>query len=63
MTAQGKRIIIGVAATALLLLAAPHAFAVTHEQTKACESKEDASPDLRIASCTAVIDAAMNNAQ
>ena len=32
------------------------AFALTREQQKWCDGKDDASPDLRITSCTAVIE-------
>jgi tetratricopeptide (TPR) repeat protein len=46
----------GAAATAILLLAAQNAFAATREQQKWCEGKDDASPDLRITSCTAIIE-------
>src|SRR5882762_192269 len=42
-------------ATAALLSAAQNAFAATREQMKAC-SNEEASADLRIENCTAIID-------
>ena len=43
-------------AAAMLLPAAPHAYAITSEQQKWCDGKDDASPDLRISSCSAVIE-------
>ena len=42
-------------AAALALLVAQPAHAVTREQLKQCEGKDDVSPDQRITSCTAVI--------
>ena len=51
-----RRFIIGMAAATSLLLAALPSHAVTRDQLKWCEAKEDASPDLRITSCTAVIE-------
>src|ERR1019366_7350520 len=43
-------------AAAMPLLAAQNSFALTREQQMWCEGKEDASSDLRITSCTAVIE-------
>ena len=40
----------------MTLLATQYSFALTREQQKWCEGKDDASPDLRITSCSAVIE-------
>ena len=50
-----RRFWMGALATSLTLLAAQNSFAATHEQQR-CEGKEAASTDLRITSCTAVIE-------
>src|SRR5665213_960065 len=51
-----QRYCVCVMAAVMLLLAAPQAFAISAEQQKYCEGKDDASPDLRITSCTTVIE-------
>src|SRR6266852_2415509 len=56
MKRGARRICICVTAAAMTLLAAQNSFALTREQEKGCESKEETSPDLRIANCTAVIE-------
>ena len=51
-----RRFCIFATVAAMALLTAQSSFAVTLEQQKWCEGKDDASPDLRITSCTAIIE-------
>ena len=55
MDGGARRFWICVTAAAIALLATQNSFAVTREQ-KQCEGKEDASPTLRITSCSAAIE-------
>src|ERR1700692_2021906 len=56
MTRGARHFHLRLMAAAALLLAAPPSFAAPRDQQKWCEGKEDASPDLRITSCTAIIE-------
>src|ERR1700692_4552016 len=56
MNRGARNFCICVMVAAAKLLAAQDSFALTREQEKLCDGKEDASPDLRIAKCTAVIE-------
>eukprot|EP01044_Picomonas_judraskeda_P047027 COSAG03_NODE_26543_length_258_cov_1.207547_1_plen_76_part_01 len=48
--------IVGVMAAAIIPVVAPPASALTREQIRACESKDEVAPDQRIAGCMAVIE-------
>src|SRR5664279_1408888 len=56
MIRGAQRTVIGVTAAVIVLLATPRAFALTHDQVKQCEAKSDVVLELRIASCSAVIE-------
>src|ERR1700730_12673753 len=56
MSGGAQRIVIGVTAAAIALLVAQNSFAFTREQAQAFETKAEASPDSRIANCSAVIE-------